>query len=91
MLELPNLKKGGLGVISQSGSLIGALLAHGSSRGIGFSKLISVGNETDLSVGEIGKMLVDDPNTDTIILFLETFILVSFSVYSNSVRLNSSK
>ena len=72
MLELPNLKKGGLSVISQSGSLIGALLAHGNTRGIGFSKLISVGNESDLSVGEIGKMLVDDDNTDTIILFLET-------------------
>ena len=72
MLELPNLKKGGLSVISQSGSLIGALLAHGASRGIGFSKLISVGNESDLSVGEIGKMLVDDVHTDTIILFLET-------------------
>ena len=72
MLELPNLKKGGLSVISQSGSLIGALLAHGASRGIGFSKLISVGNESDLSVGEIGKMLVDDIDTDTIILFLET-------------------
>ena len=72
MLELPNLKKGGLSVISQSGSLIGALLAHGASRGIGFSKLISVGNESDLSVGEIGKMLVNDANTDTIILFLET-------------------
>ena len=72
MLELPNLKKGGLSVISQSGSLIGALLAHGASRGIGFSKLISVGNESDLSVGEIGKMLVDDDDTDTIILFLET-------------------
>ena len=72
MLELPNLKKGGLSVISQSGSLIGTLLAHGASRGIGFSKLISVGNESDLSVGEIGKMLVDDVDTDTIILFLET-------------------
>ena len=72
MLELPNLKKGGLSVISQSGSLIGALLAHGASREIGFSKLISVGNESDLSVGEIGKMLVDDVDTDTIILFLET-------------------
>ena len=72
MLELQNLKKGGLSVISQSGSLIGALLAHGHSRGIGFSKLISVGNESDLSVGEIGKMLVNDPNTETIILFLET-------------------
>ncbi len=72
MLELQDLKKGSLSVISQSGSLIGALLAHGHSRGIGFSKLISVGNESDLSVGEIGKMLVNDPNTETIILFLET-------------------
>ncbi len=72
MLELQDLKKGSLSVISQSGSLIGALLAHGHSRGIGFSKLVSVGNESDLSVGEIGKMLVNDPNTETIILFLET-------------------
>ena len=72
MLELKVLKKGSLSVISHSGSLIGALLAHGHSRGIGFSKLISVGNESDLSVGEIGKMLVNDPNTETIILFLET-------------------
>ncbi|MCH1558695.1 MAG: CoA-binding protein, partial [Alphaproteobacteria bacterium] len=72
MLDLPNLKKGGLSVISQSGSLIGALLAHGHSRGIGFSKLFSVGNESDLTVGEIGKMLIDDNDTHTIILFLET-------------------
>ena len=72
MLELQDLKKGSLSLISQSGSLIGALLAHGHSRSIGFSKLVSVGNEIDLSVGEIGKMLVNDPNTETIILFLET-------------------
>ena len=72
MLDLPNLKKGGLSVISQSGSLIGALIAHGHSRGIGFSKLFSVGNESDLTVGEIGKMLIDDNDTHTIILFLET-------------------
>ena len=72
MLDLPNLNKGGLSVISQSGSLIGALIAHGHSRGIGFSKLFSVGNESDLTVGEIGKMLIDDNDTHTIILFLET-------------------
>ena len=36
MLELQDLKKGSLGVISQSGSLIGALLAHGHSRGLVF-------------------------------------------------------
>jgi acyl-CoA synthetase (NDP forming) len=72
MLDLPDLKKGSLGVISQSGSLIGAILSHGASKGIGFSKLISVGNESDISIGEIGKILVNDQNTDTILLFLET-------------------
>ena len=41
-------------------------------RGIGFGKLISVGNEADLSVGEIGAALADDPETDAFLLFLET-------------------
>lgn len=72
MLDLPDLAAGSLSVVSQSGSLIGALLSHGAAHGIGFSKLISVGNEADLGVGEIADMLVDDPQTDTIILFLET-------------------
>jgi len=72
MLDLPVLPFGKLGVISQSGSLIGAMLSYGEARNIGFSKLISVGNEADLSVGEIGEFLVDDPLTDTILLFLET-------------------
>lgn len=72
MLELPKLLPGGLSVISQSGSLIGALLSHGAAHDIGFSKLISVGNEADLGVGEIGNMLIDDPHTNSILLFLET-------------------
>ena len=72
MLDLPNLTAGNLSVISQSGSLIGALLSHGVAHGTGYSKLISVGNEADLGVGEIADMLVDDPETDAIILFLET-------------------
>lgn len=72
MLELPALTAGGAAVVSQSGSLIGALLSHGEARDVGFSKLISVGNEADLTVGEIGDLLVDDPATDVILLFLET-------------------
>ena len=72
MLELPTLSTGGAAVVSQSGSLIGALLSHGEARDVGFSKLISVGNEADLTVGEIGDLLVDDPVTDVILLFLET-------------------
>ena len=66
------LPRGRLAVLSQSGSLIGTLVSRGVPRGIGFGKLISVGNEADLSVGEIGAALADDPETDAFLLFLET-------------------
>lgn len=66
------LRVGNWAVVSQSGSLIGALLSRADARGIGFSRLVSVGNEVDLAVGEIADLLVDDPKTGAILLFLET-------------------
>ncbi|HMK68105.1 MAG TPA: acetate--CoA ligase family protein, partial [Stellaceae bacterium] len=66
------LLAGRLAVLSQSGSQIGTFVSRGLPRGIGFSKLVSVGNEADLSVGEIGAALADDPETDAFLLFLET-------------------
>jgi acyl-CoA synthetase (NDP forming) len=59
-------------VVSQSGSLIGALLSRADARGVGFSRLISVGNEVDLAVGEVADLLVDDRKTAAILLFMET-------------------
>jgi acyl-CoA synthetase (NDP forming) len=58
-------------VASQSGSLIGALVSRGKDRGIGFAGLVSVGNELDLSVGEICAATLDDPGIDGYLLFLE--------------------
>src|SRR5687767_8473067 len=72
VLEMPQIKVGPLAMVSQSGSMLGGLLSRGLGRGVGFSKLISVGNESDLSVGEFVDLLVDDPHTQTILLFLET-------------------
>jgi acyl-CoA synthetase (NDP forming) len=66
------LRAGNWAVVSQSGSLIGALLSRADARGLGFSRLISVGNEVDLAVGEIADLLVDDPKTKAILLFMET-------------------
>ncbi len=66
------LRSGGWALVSQSGSLIGALLSRADARGVGFSRLISVGNEVDLAVGEVADMLVDDPKTRAILLFMET-------------------
>src|SRR5258706_7968340 len=64
---------GPLSIVSQSGSMLGTVLSPARPRELGFAKLVSVGNECDLGVGEIADMLVDDPATGAILLFLETF------------------
>lgn len=72
-VEKLDIVAGSLAIISQSGSMTGGLMSRGLGRGVGFSKIVSIGNECDLSVGEIAEWLVDDPETGAILLFLETF------------------
>lgn len=72
VLSLPQLPVGDVGLISQSGSMLGAILSRGAARGTGFSKLVSVGNEADISVAELVDIMVDDPRTSVIELFIET-------------------
>ncbi|MDF3835108.1 acetate--CoA ligase family protein [Cupriavidus basilensis] len=72
VLEADTLRAGGISVASQSGSMLGALLSRGAARGFGFAKLVSVGNESDIGVGELVDLLVDDDATEVILLFLET-------------------
>lgn len=59
-------------VASHSGTMIGALMSRGKSRGVGFAGLVSIGNEVDLSVGEICAATLDDPDIDGYLLFLES-------------------
>jgi acyl-CoA synthetase (NDP forming) len=63
---------GRVSLVSQSGTMLGSLMTRGKARGLGFAKLVSVGNEADLGVGELVDLLVDDVDTDVILLFLET-------------------
>ncbi len=71
ILEMENIPAGNLGVISQSGSMLGALMSRGAARGVGFSSLLSIGNEADLSIAELIEVLVGDDRTNAILLFLE--------------------
>jgi acyl-CoA synthetase (NDP forming) len=73
VVEKLDIVPGPLAIISQSGSMTGGLMSRGLGRGVGFSRIVSIGNECDLSVGEIADWLVDDPETGAILLFLETF------------------
>jgi acyl-CoA synthetase (NDP forming) len=52
--------------------MLGTLLSRGAARGLGYAKMISVGNEADLGVAELVELLADDPQTQVIALFLET-------------------
>ncbi len=52
-LEAESLPAGRLALVSQSGSMLGAIMARGAARGLGFSHLISTGNEADLTASEI--------------------------------------
>jgi acyl-CoA synthetase (NDP forming) len=72
-IEAEELRPGWLGMVSQSGSMMGALFSRAAARGLGFSRMVSVGNECDLGVGEIAELMVEDPDTRILLLFLETF------------------
>jgi len=68
----PDLPAGRIFAASHSGGMIGTFLSRGKARGIHFAGLVSVGNEVDLSLGEICQATLEDPGIDGYVLFLET-------------------
>jgi acyl-CoA synthetase (NDP forming) len=72
VLEADSLPAGTTSMVSQSGTMLGTVLSRGAARGLGFSKLVSVGNEADLGVAELVELLAADAATQVILLFLET-------------------
>jgi acyl-CoA synthetase (NDP forming) len=72
VLEAETLLPGRWSLVSHSGSMMGTIASRAAGRGRGFAKIVGTGNEADLTAGEIANLLVDDPDTDVILLFLET-------------------
>jgi acyl-CoA synthetase (NDP forming) len=68
----PDIPAGRIFVASHSGTMIGALMSRGKAKGIGFAGLVSIGNEVDLSIGEICASTLDDADVDGYLLFLES-------------------
>ncbi len=71
-LEMDHFPVGGIGVVSQSGGILGSLLSRAAARGIGLSKLISTSNEVDLELADFIDHLADDEATKVIALYIET-------------------
>ncbi|MBN1382134.1 MAG: CoA-binding protein [Deltaproteobacteria bacterium] len=64
---------GPVGFISQSGSFGGTANRIAVSRGFGFSKFISIGNQADLSAADYLEYLGQDDDTKVIALYMEGF------------------
>jgi len=64
--------EGSIGYLSQSGALLAAILDMANAEGIGFSKLVSIGNKADVDELDIIKALADDPDTKVIAGYLES-------------------
>jgi acyl-CoA synthetase (NDP forming) len=62
---------GGVALVSQSGSLTQALVRAVASRGLGFSKAISMGNQLDLNAADYFEFLSEDPETSVICAYIE--------------------
>jgi acyl-CoA synthetase (NDP forming) len=71
-LEMEHFPVGAIGVVSQSGGILGSLLSRAAARGIGLSKLVATSNEADLELADFIDALVDDEATRVIALYVET-------------------
>ena len=67
--EIP---RGRIGVASQSGAVVGAMIARAGYIGAGFSSCVTLGNQADLEICDFFDYLVDDPATDVICLYMES-------------------
>ena len=64
---------GRIGFSSQSGALGLALLERAEARGLGLSAFVSIGNKADVSSNDLLEYWEDDPETDLVLLYLESF------------------
>ncbi len=70
-LASSDAKPGRIAFISQSASLFTAVLDWAGTKGIGFSYIVSLGDRADLTYGDIIDYLSSDPNTRSILLYVE--------------------
>ncbi len=63
--------EGGISLLSQSGALLTAILDWAKTMGIGFSKIVSLGNKADISENDLFESWKTDRNTKVITAYIE--------------------
>ncbi len=65
------LIRGGLGLVAQSGGVGGLICERAQDAGVGFSRFICIGNEADISTGELLRWYAADPETQFVAVYIE--------------------
>jgi acetyl coenzyme A synthetase (ADP forming)-like protein len=65
--------RGNIAMSSQSGAIGLAVLDYARTQNVGFSSFISVGNKADVSGNDLIQYWAEDPATDVMLLYLESF------------------
>jgi acetyltransferase len=68
-------KPGNVAFLSQSGALLTAILDWGQREEVGFSAIVSTGSMLDVDWGDLIYHFGDDPNTHSILLYMESVAL----------------
>ena len=67
-------RAGHVAYVGQSDAIASALSEFGAQQGVGFSHLLTLGDEVDVSISEMLDFLVSDAPTHAVLLYLETII-----------------
>jgi acetyltransferase len=71
-LQPPMPAAGGIGFISHSGAFCAAIIDWARQQGFGFSQVVSLGNQADVTETDMLPLLAADEHTRVIVLYLES-------------------
>ncbi len=64
-------KSGSIGLISQSGAIVSSMIDWAVAEDVGFSQIFSLGDMSDVDIGDCLDLLAQDDNTNAILLYVE--------------------
>jgi acyl-CoA synthetase (NDP forming) len=69
----PNPRPGPVALLSESGTIGGVILDRVGEAGLGASSFAAIGNRADVSANDMLQYWSDDPRTELVLLYLESF------------------
>ena len=69
----PHPRPGPVALLSESGTIGAVILDHLTEAGLGTSSFAAIGNRADISANDLLQYWADDPRTELLLLYLESF------------------